>query len=739
MTYRASPNAPPHPNMVALFAGGGGLHRGFFDEGYFSVLASDIESTSADTFAHNFPEVPFHCGDIRHLTPAHAKRLVRRSDIDVIVGGPPCQGFSTLGDQIHADPRNSLSEAFGRFVSWLRPSCVLMENTSYLRSQYAGRYETEIRSLFSIHGYRVFVQVLNAADFGTPQIRKRLFFFATRLPNGFHWPVPTHGPIEGINVRRYRTVGDSILDLVKAPPDYPGHIPLRHGDTVIARYRLIPEGGRLPPPQELPAHIRRRNFGNTYKRLHRNRPSLTLVPGNNAFPVHPVLDRSLTPREAARLQDFPDEHWFAGNRSQQCKLVGNAVPVCLARALARSISLHLSGATPTQITVRPSQLSLPEVIHTSLTSRRSSRRAVSFFTGLGGLLLGFERAGFDTLASFDRKNIVERNLAANFPDVPHHRRDVSDMSAHEVLELTGANLDVVYGGSPCQGFSIFGKRRFVNTRGHQPSKDERNELTIKFVDLVVRLSPRLLLLENVRGLLNTPRGRTTYLREIERRLKRGGYEVEHRVINSADYGVPQLRHRLILIATRDGLAFDWPLQKYHAEPKPWQRPYVTVGDVISDLSDADTYDAAFNHVPMSHKELVVERYKLIPEGGRLPEAALPTRLRRGYRTEHVKNFSHVYRRLSRYRPATTMVPGHNAFPVHPTLPRALTVREAARIQTFPDAIRLVGTRQQQCLLVGNAVPPTLAETFAQAIAASLDGRTLHPGYKMDHYELKARA
>ena len=738
MTRRLAKSNQSHPNILALFAGGGGLHRGFVDEGYSSVLASDVERTSADTFALNFPEIPFHCGDIRHLTPAHAKRLVGDSDIDVIVGGPPCQGFSTIGDQIHADPRNSLSEAFGRLVRWLRPRCVLMENTNYLRSQYAGRYESEIRSLFESHGYRVFVQILNAADFGTPQIRKRVFFFATVLDNEFQWPVPTHGPIDGINIRNYQTVGDSILDLIDAPPDYPSHIPLRHSDTVIARYRLIPEGGRLPPPQLLPAHIRRRNFGNTYKRLHRNRPSLTLVPGNNAFPVHPILDRSLTPREAARLQDFPDEHRFAGNRSEQCKLVGNAVPVFLARAVARSVSLHLAGATRARAAVPPGQLSPPEVTEKRPSSRKSTGRAVSFFTGLGGLLLGFERAGFETLASFDRKNVVERNMVTNFPHVCHYRRDVADMSTDEVVELTGPGLDVVYGGSPCQGFSIFGKRRFVNTRGHEPSKDERNELTIKFVDLVVRLSPRVLMLENVKGLVNTPRGRTTYLREIERRLRRGGYTVEHRVVNSADFGVPQLRQRLILVATRDGHIFEWPEQKYYSEPRPWQRRHVTVGDVISDLADDETYDAAFSHVPMNHKELLVERYKLISEGDRLSEADLPARLRRGYRTKRVKNFSHVYRRLSRYRPASTMVPGHNAFPIHPTLPRALTVREAARIQTFPDSIRMIGTRQQQCLLVGNAVPPTLAETFAQAIARSLDGRTLRPDYKADHYELKAR-
>jgi DNA (cytosine-5)-methyltransferase 1 len=138
---------------------------------------------------------------------------------------------------------------------------------------------------------------------------------------------------------------------------------------------------------------------------------------------------------------------------------------------------------------------------------------------------------------------------------------------------------------------------------------------------------------------------------------------------------------------------------------------------------------------MAHKELVVERYKLIPEGGRLPEHDLPEILRQGYRSDSVKNFSHVYRRLAMNASATTMVPGHNAFPVHPRLHRTLTVREAARIQTFPDWMRFVGTRQQQCTLVGNAVPPLLAETLATNMSRSLRGAYHAAGHKRDIYDL----
>ena len=309
--------------------------------GFETIFATDIEESSRKTFAHNFPNVPFHCGGIEKLTKKDVVEAVGAEEVDLVIGGPPCQGFSTLGDQNPADPRNGLFWCFVRVVKWLNPRCFLMENVNYLRTQYGGRYEQEIVSAFEDLGYRISVTTLNSADFGVPQIRKRVFFFGTRLDAKFEWPKPTHGS----SLRPYKTVGPCILDLDETAQN---HLKLNHSERVIARYKLIPEGGRMPPPSELPIEIRRKNFGNTYKRLHRERPSLTLVPGNNAFPVHPTENRSLTPREAARIQSFPDSHIFVGNRAEQCRLVGNAVAVKLAECLAKSISEHIktSGGLP---------------------------------------------------------------------------------------------------------------------------------------------------------------------------------------------------------------------------------------------------------------------------------------------------------------------------------------------------------------------------------------------------------
>ena len=143
-----------------------------------------------------------------------------------------------------------------------------------------------------------------------------------------------------------------------------------------------------------------------------------------------------------------------------------------------------------------------------------------------------------------------------------------------------------------------------------------------------------------------------------------------------------------------------------------EHPYKTVGEAIGDLADLSD-DLEFNHVALKHGEINLRRYALIPEGGRLPEDQLPEELYR-------KNFGNTFKRLHRDKPSLTMVPGHNAFPIHPWLNRSLTVREAARIQTFPDDYVFVGPRQKQCMQVGNAVPPVMAQCWAKYLKEELD-------------------
>ncbi len=707
----------------ALFAGGGGFHLGM--EKHFEVLvATDIEGAAEKTHKANWPQLPFINEDIRKISGKDMLDLADGIKPDIIFGGPPCQGFSTLGAKLSSDPRNILFDHYARLVEDLSPKCFLFENVKSLTTMYQGRFKDSIIKRFQELGYTVYQKVLNSVDYGVPQNRERVFFFGTKIDHPFKFPSRTHG--EGL--KKYTTVGEAINDLAgNLENELNAHTPLNHSEIVIERYKFIPEGGKLPPPEELPERIRRKNFGNTYKRLHREKPALTMVPGNNAFAIHPVLNRSLTPREAARIQTFPDSHIFIGDRRRQCILVGNAVPPVLAEKIGEEILNHMNKNTKISESDVPvlgmekksnsAKISEDRVIPYSKLKKLDSKEGfIDLFCGAGGFTIGFAKGGWKPMLGVDFNKSVDKTHKFNFPTVPFMHADLSNNEVKNTIysEFKEKEIGLVVGGPPCQGFSIFGKRRFVNTKGYDPHEDPRNKLVFSFIEIVNELQPRWFLMENVKGFANLDKG--YFLKKVIEDFKNIGYEnVEYRILNAAHYGVPQLRQRLVIIGNRTGHIIPWPKKKFFENPRDWQKPYSTVGDVITDLSTQESLKKFANHVPMKHKPLLVERYKHIEEGKKLNVDQLPEHLKKGYRTDKVKNYSHVFKRLHRAKPSTTMVPGHNAFPIHPWLNRSLTVREAARIQTFPDDILFLGNRQEQCIQAGNAFPPLLAELIATNI------------------------
>jgi DNA (cytosine-5)-methyltransferase 1 len=711
------------PLAYALFAGGGGFHLGM--EEYFDiVVANDIELAAEKTHKKNWPDLPFLCEDIRKVSSRDLLKLAKGKKPDIIFGGPPCQGFSTLGSKMSADPRNVLFGHYARIVEDLKPKAFLFENVKSLTTMYKGQFRDNIVKEFTRLGYKVYEKILNTAEYGIPQIRQRVFIFGTKIDTPFKFPDITHG--EGEGLLPFETVGDWIGDLQNKDISFcENHIALNHSDTVIERYKYIPEGGRLPAPEELPKEIRRKNFGNTYKRLHRSKPSLTMVPGNNAFAIHPVLNRSLTPREAARLQSFPDTHKFVGDRRKQCILVGNAVPPLMAKLIGREIINHFNGSTKIEeadkqvILIHESQEtgSLNKIIpYQKLKKLKSKDGFIDLFCGAGGFTIGFSKAGWKPLLGADINESVAKTHKENFPFIPFINNDVSLKETQELIlnKFRDDEVGLIVGGPPCQGFSMFGKRRFVNTQGYDPHSDPRNKMVYSYLDIVNEIQPRWFLMENVSGLANLDKG--LFLKTLIEDFKKIGYNnTEFKILNAADYGVPQKRKRLVIIGNRTGHIIPWPKKKYFEKPKEWQKPYRTVGEVITDLSTESSYESVTCHVPMKHKPLLIERYKYIEEGKKLNVDKLPENLKKGYRTDKVKNYSHVFKRLHRNLASTTMVPGHNAFPIHPWLNRSLTVREAARIQTFPDEIEFIGSRQNQCIQVGNAFPPLLAEILGECI------------------------
>lgn len=328
---------------------------------------------------------------------------------------------------------------------------------------------------------------------------------------------------------------------------------------------------------------------------------------------------------------------------------------------------------------------------------------IDLFTGAGGLYRGFKEAGYEHLFSVEVWEPAIKTLKKNYPDINLYEGDIRQLDAETIMSLlNGHECDVICGGPPCQGFSTIGKRL---------AKDPRNELVFEFIRIVNTIKPKIFLMENVRGLLSSNNGEMRDI--IINEFKEIGYSnTIAQVLCAADYGVPQKRNRVFFLGVRDDIILDKELVFPHKSES-----IVTVGDAIMDLMGKENNFP--NHIPMKHNETVTERIKLIPEGGGIPKEGLPDEVAYGSRSDYannkLKNFSHVYKRLDRSKPATTMVPGHNAFPLHPVANRSLTVREAARIQSFPDDVIFEGSRQEQCIQVGNAVPVHLAEILAAKI------------------------
>jgi DNA (cytosine-5)-methyltransferase 1 len=306
---------------------------------------------------------------------------------------------------------------------------------------------------------------------------------------------------------------------------------------------------------------------------------------------------------------------------------------------------------------------------------------LSLFAGGGGLDLGFERAGFDVVACLDNDPESCKTLRWNRPSWSVHERDIREFDPPR-------GADVVIGGPPCQGFS---------TAGKGDPNDPRNYLWREYLRVVETVGPQAVILENVSGMMHAKHRR--HLEGITRSLHDLGFKLAVDVLNAADFGVPQVRRRLILVGLRDRTP-TLPVGRSH-------RPR-TVREAIDDLTDV--VDPALNQVPNRHAPHVVERWARLAYGESDP------RYRRA-RLDPDKP-SHTIRAGGGYGPRGDHLAGFHP-PIHYARPRQLTVREAARLQAFPDSWVFQGSKTAQGRQVGNAVPPVLAEQLAQQISDTL--------------------
>jgi DNA (cytosine-5)-methyltransferase 1 len=348
-------------DVLDLFCGCGGLSQGFIDAGYNVLLGVDFDQAALKTYKHNHEDSDILLADLSKdeaLDEIAAK--VGNNEVDVIIGGPPCQGFSLTGSRDINDTRNTLYLAVVKAVRKFSPKAFLIENVPGISTLYQGKVKQQIINTFEDMGYNVTVspKPLLAADYGVPQMRKRMFFIGFKKGLGkFEFPEPTHSPdryiscSEAINdlPSRDEDLGQEI-DEYSLPPQslyqefmrenslkLHNHVATKHTDHVQWVISQVPEGGNH---KDLPPGVGdSRKFNEAWTRYHSRKPSRTIDTGHrNHF--HYKYNRVPTIRENARLQSFRDDFIFLGTRTQQNRQVGNAVPPLLSYHIARAIKQH---------------------------------------------------------------------------------------------------------------------------------------------------------------------------------------------------------------------------------------------------------------------------------------------------------------------------------------------------------------------------------------------------------------
>jgi DNA (cytosine-5)-methyltransferase 1 len=338
---------------VDAFAGAGGLSLGLQGAGWDVVFAFDNDPVAVETYRRNLG-LPAEVLDAELLEPGElmTRAGLKPGDCALLAGGPPCQGFSLQRRGVRDDPRNRLVLRFLDYIAGLQPRAFLMENVPAIATVRGRALLEAIVDRTGEAGYSVYIRTLDAADYGVAQHRKRTFLIGLVADAGpFVWPEPT---ISGAPL----TVAEALEGLPSPPqdgsphPEVPNHYrEARLSATNIERIRHVPPGGgreHLPPELRLKCHENGHRHLDTYGRLAWDRPSGTITARFDSFTRgrfgHPVEDRSITLREGARLQGFPDWFIFEGNREDGARLIGNAVPPPLARALGRATRQALEGA-----------------------------------------------------------------------------------------------------------------------------------------------------------------------------------------------------------------------------------------------------------------------------------------------------------------------------------------------------------------------------------------------------------
>ncbi|MBT6955029.1 MAG: DNA cytosine methyltransferase [Candidatus Jacksonbacteria bacterium] len=344
-------------------------------------------------------------------------------------------------------------------------------------------------------------------------------------------------------------------------------------------------------------------------------------------------------------------------------------------------------------------------------------RVLDLFSGCGGLSYGFEQAGFNVVAGVDNWKDALKTFKKNHKNSVTKLIDLGNFSNRD-LDSIATNIDVIIGGPPCQGFSISGKR---------DPNDPRNKLYRGFVQTVEHFQPSAFVMENVPNLISMESGKIKDM--IMKNFSDLGYEVSYQILLSSDYGVPQNRRRVVFVGTKKNTPYKFPEGKYSESENK-----LTCHQALSDLPEETIEDGLknttppassyqklmrkktnkiYNHLITNHSQKTIEIISLVPDGGNYKN--LPTHL------QSTRKVNIAWTRYNSKKPSLTIDTGHRHH-FHYKWNRVPTVRESARLQSFPDNFIFLGSKTSQYKQVGNAVPPLLAKAIASELKKILLNR-----------------
>lgn len=339
-------------NVLDLFCGCGGLSLGFEEAGYNVLLGIDIWEDALKTYAYNHKHSKTLCADMSTLRGEDVKDIIGDNSVDVIIGGPPCQGFSIAGKRIVNDDRNKLYKGFVRMVEYFKPKAFVMENVPNILSIGDGAVRETIINDFKSLGYTVETKVLTASDYGVPQNRRRAVFVGLTKGN-FDFDIPMVAEKvttkEALSDLSEQSIEDGGMYSVESTSGYQklmrinsigvyNHEVTQHNEQTVRIISMVPDGGNY---KDLPKEFQKtRKVHIAWTRLNSKRPSITIDTGHRHH-FHYKWNRVPTVRESARIQSFPDDFIFLCSKTSQYKQVGNAVPPLMAKAIAEQLKKQL--------------------------------------------------------------------------------------------------------------------------------------------------------------------------------------------------------------------------------------------------------------------------------------------------------------------------------------------------------------------------------------------------------------